>query len=122
MEKDPSLVLPAIEKRRDDWHKLWNNSAKMHYVFGGLLVLASSLAAIGFEGAQFLAAIAAVLTALIGFVNPERRYLKFVRPWRKLDTSLLKFHAGIIEIPELINELNDSEKLITGFEDEFKDK
>ncbi len=74
---DISSAIPQdIRQRLMEWRKLWTDSAKIHYAFGGLSVAASSVAAaVGGDIARYLAAAAAVLTALIGFVEPERRYL-----------------------------------------------
>lgn len=58
-----------------------------------------------------------MLTALIGFVQPERRYLKFVRAWRVLDVAVLKFKLGLIGIKELADALERGEALISEFEE-----
>ena len=116
---DISSAIPQdIRQRLMEWRKLWTDSAKIYYAFGGLSVAASSVAAaVGGDVARYLAAAAAVLTALIGFVQPERRYLKFVRAWRVLDVAVLKFKLGLIGIKELADALERGEALISEFEE-----
>lgn len=111
-------VPPDIQVRLTDWRKLWTQSARIHYLFGGFSVAFSAIAAAtGGVLAQYLSAVAAVLTALIGFVHPERRYLKFVRAWRVLDVAALRYKFGIIEVKELCDAVERGETLISEFEE-----
>lgn len=106
-----------IQSRLDAWHKLWNESAQLHYVFGALSVTASAAAAAtGGISAQYLSAAAAVLTALIGFVQPERRYFKFANAWRVLDIAAFKYKKGRIDIDSLIDALEQGERIISEYE------
>lgn len=115
----PEPVIPeVIAKRLTSWEKLWTQSAKIHYFFGILSVGASAVAAaVGGDWARGFSAVAAVLTAVIGFVQPERRYLKFVRAWRVLDSAVIKFRLGQAGIKELIEAVDRGEALITEFEE-----
>jgi hypothetical protein len=74
-------------------------------------------AAVGGDWARGFSAVAAVLTAVLGFVQPERRYLKFVRAWRVLDSAAIKFRLGQAGIKELIEAVDRGEALITEFEE-----
>lgn len=112
----------AVTKKRKAWYRLWNWSAKLHYVLGGLSVLTSAIAATGGNKGQYLSAIAAVLTALIGFIHPERRYLKFVRAWRMLDIAALRYELGLIEMNELVEAVEHGEKSISDYEDNLDKK
>lgn len=115
--EESKAVPKDIRDRLMEWRKLWTDSAKIHYAFGGLSVAASSVAAaVGGDTARYLAAAAAVLTALIGFVQPERRYLKFVRAWRVLDVAVLKFKLDLIGTKDLVDALERGEALISEFE------
>lgn len=108
---------PEVKSRLDSWHKLWTESAQLFYLFGALSVTASAVAAAtGGVAAQYLSAAAAVLTALIGFVQPERRYFKFVNAWRVLDIAALKYKKGRADIDNLIQAVEHGERIISEYE------
>ncbi len=119
MSSDESRDIPQdIQSRLSDWKNLWTESAKIHYLFGGFSVaFSAAAAATGGVSAQYLSAFAAVLTALIGFVHPERRYLKFVRAWRVLDVAALRYKLGLIDTKELCDAVERGETLISEFEE-----
>ena len=74
-------ALPAeVDQRLAYWHGLWNRSAAYHYLFG-VVSVAASVINTSTEGtpAKVCSIVAAVSTALIGFLHPERRYAKV---WR----------------------------------------
>jgi hypothetical protein len=123
LEAETSRSLPdEVTKKHKAWYRLWNWSAKLHYALGGLSVLASAMAATGGEKAPYLSALAALLTALIGFIHPERRYLKFVRAWRILDIAALRYKLRLIEVKELVEAVERGEKIISDFEDNLDNK
>lgn len=108
---------PEIQGRLTEWHRLWIESVKLHYVFGALSVTASAVgAAVGGESARYLAAMAAVLTALIGFVQPERRYFKFVNAWRVLDVAALRYKYGKLDLDNLFSAVEKGERIISEYE------
>jgi hypothetical protein len=98
------------------WRRLWQWSSRFHYIAGGLSVFSSAMAAMGGEWAPYFATAAAVLTALIGFVHPERQYLKFVRAWRLLDIAAMRYSLGLIGVEELVYSAERGEKLIADVE------
>ena len=73
------------------------------------------------EGGQAKAfsIIAAISTALIGFMHPERRYMKFVRAWRVLDVAAMRYGHGLIDKAALIDAVERGESLIAEFEDKY---
>lgn len=112
-----ALEVPApIEIKRKAWERLWRNFATLHYSLGGLSVTCAAIAATGVDSAQGLAAAAAILTALLGFIQPERKYLKFVRAWRELDSVALRYSLGLTDIADLAAAAERGEQLITEFE------
>jgi hypothetical protein len=109
---------PDVDKRLDYWHGLWNASAKYHYFFGVVSVGASVIST-SMEGtpAKAFSIVAAIATALIGFMHPERRYMKFVRAWRVLDVAAMRYRHGLIDKAALIDAVERGESLIAEFED-----
>ena len=109
---------PDVDKRLDYWHGLWNASAKYHYFFGVVSVGASVIST-SMEGtpAKAFSIVAAIATALIGFMHPERRYMKFVRAWRVLDVASMRYRHGLIDKAALIDAVERGEALIAEFED-----
>ena len=109
-----------VDQRLNYWHGLWNRSARYHYFFG-VISVAASVISTSLEGgpAKAFSIIAAIATALIGFMHPERRYMKFVRAWRVLDVAAMRYRHGLIEKPALIDAVERGEALIAEFEDKF---
>jgi hypothetical protein len=115
-------IPPDVAERLQQWRRLWTNAAHGHYYVGVASVAASTLAAVigGFHAptGQVLAGIGAVLTAAIGFLKPEQKYVKFVRAWRILDVAVMKYRAGIIDREALINAVAEGEASITRVEED----
>lgn len=106
-----------VEKRLAEWQSLWWWASMYHYGFGVVSVTASATAAaMGGVAAQFLAVIAALSTALIGFTQPERRYLKFVNAWRVLDVAALRYKYGRLSLDDLFAALEQGERIISEYE------
>lgn len=124
MSEDPSSLAPPRElpadvaERLGFWHGLWRRSIQYHYVFG-VTSVAASVISTSLEGgpAKAFSIIAAVGTALIGFMHPERRYLKFVRAWRVLDVAAMRYRHGLIDRATLIAAVERGESLIAEVED-----
>jgi hypothetical protein len=115
----PLLPLPAeVDQRLSYWHGLWNRSASYHYFFGVISVGASVIST-SMEGdrAKIFSIIAAIATALIGFMHPERRYAKFVRAWRVLDVAAMRYRHGLCDKASLIDAVERGEALIADYED-----
>jgi len=114
-------IPPVVSERLAAWRKHWWWSAFMHYSMGVTGVTASAIAATGSDKySQSAAVVAAVCIAFLGFVQPERRYLKFVRAWRRLDSSVLHFQFGKIGHDELIEAVEEGESILTEIEIETR--
>ena len=112
-----------IVKRVSSWSRMFNFASRTHYIVGIVGVGCSAMAAADlFSRSQILAAISAVCIAILGFAQPERKYMKFVRSWRLLDTAALKYKYGRIELDELLATLDRSEQLLSEIEQETLEK
>lgn len=119
---DPVQALPPdVEKRLAYWYGLWKWSARYHYFFGVVSVGASVIST-SLDGgpAKAFSIVAAIATALIGFMHPERRYLKFVSAWRLLDIAAMRYRHGLSDKAALIDAVACGEALIAGFEDKLE--
>lgn len=115
----PRTVPKEIEARVNAWYRMFNFASRIHYVVGVLGVACSALAAADiFDISQFLAALSAVCIAILGFAQPERKYMKFVRAWRVLDAAVLKYRYGKIDLDTLLDTVDRGEQLLTDFEQE----
>jgi hypothetical protein len=113
-----------IAKRYSAWQGLWRFATQEYYLIGILSVVCSSIAATGQGGpgtSQGFAAAAAILTAAMGFLQPRRNYLKFVKAWRILDLAIMRFKAGLADESDLIDAVAAGEALLTRIEDEAAD-
>jgi hypothetical protein len=112
-------IPPDVEQRHAAWRRLWTRAAAVHYGAGIASVAASSVAAVfgGLTG-QIFAASAAVLTATIAFLKPERNYVKFAKAWRHLDAAVMQYRAGFIDRRALIDAVSEGEALLTRIEEE----
>lgn len=120
-EIDVRDVPDDVSKRHLAWMIYWKRAVTTHYVIGILGVTASCIAATGFEYfSQAAAIVSAFCIGVLGFVQPERKYLKFVRAWRRLDSSVMLFRFGKIEIDDLLQAVEDGESIITEVEKETK--
>ena len=94
-----------------------------YYFLGGVGVATSALAAaFPSETSRYLSVISAVCIALLGFTQPEKKYIKFVRAWRILDIAAMRYRYGIISINSLFDALERGEQSITEFEQEISPK
>ena len=114
--------LPAdVDERLSYWYGLWNRSASYHYFFGVISVGASVIStSLDGNPAKAFSIIAAIATALIGFMHPERRYAKFVRAWRVLDVAAMRYRHGLCDKAALIDAVERGEALISEFEDKVE--
>jgi len=92
----PRPLPQDIDKRLRYWRGLWTRSISYHYFFGVISVGASVIST-SLDGtpAKFFSIVAAIATAMIGFIHPERRYLKFVAAWRVLDVAAMRYRHGL---------------------------
>jgi hypothetical protein len=120
-EGNPQMANPQlpehVERRLKTWLFYYKIANRMHYLVGIIGVGASSLGgALGQPYSPYLAAIAALCLAVLGFVQPDRKYLKFVRAWRILDVAAGRYQAGLISIEQLYDALERGEQAIGAIE------
>jgi hypothetical protein len=122
-EITPRNVPKEIEERVAAWYRMFNFASRSHYVVGVLGVACSALAAADiFDISQFLAALSAVCIAILGFAQPERKYMKFARAWRVLDAAALKYKYRKIDLETLLDTVDRGEQMLTDFEQEVLKK
>lgn len=116
---EPLRALPSdVQRRLSFWQGLWHRSSVYHYVFGVISVAASVIStSLDGQPAKYFSIVAAIATALIGFMHPERRYIKFVRAWRVLDVAAMRYRHGLIDKAQLIDAVERGESLVAEFED-----
>jgi len=113
-----------IKSRLSCWYKLYHRMNMTHYIVGILGVATSALAAAinNGEASRILAAIAAICIAILGFVKPERKCMKFVRAWRILDAAAIRYRYGQADLDSLFKAIERGEQLIAEFEQELSPK
>ena len=91
-EHVPRDVPADIEARLRAWQKYFKTSSWSHYAVGIIGVAASAFSA-ATDGslAKVLAAVSATCVAILGFAQPDRKYLKFARAWRILSVAALRY-------------------------------
>lgn len=115
-------IPPDVAERHAAWQKTFWGATQRYYYLGVLSVASSSIAVVAGNfsttAGQVFAGLAAVLTATLGFLKPERTYLKFVKAWRVLDLAMMKYRAGLISRGDLIDAVGSGEAIITRMEEE----
>jgi len=112
-----------VKSRLNCWYKLYRRANVTHYIVGILGVAASALAAVDIgEASRILAAISAVCIAILGFVKPERKFIKFVRAWRTLDAAAMRYRYGKADLDYLFSAVERGEQLIAEFEQDLSTK
>jgi hypothetical protein len=104
---EPDRKIPSdIASRYAVWERQFKQAIHGNTVLGICSVASSSIAVVvgSFDAraGQIFAGVAAVLTATIGFLRPERTYLKFVKAWRVLDVAIMQYRACLIDRAQLI--------------------
>lgn len=119
----PIDIPPEIQNRLSAWYKLYKH-ANFYYYFFGILGVAASAISAAMDGniAKVLSVISATSMAVLGFTQPDRKYIKFVRAWRILDIAAIRYRYRQIDITELLESLERGEKSITEFEQELSSK
>ncbi len=105
-QQNPLELPKEIETRLRSWQSLYMRGNTFYYFFGGLGVATSGLAAaFPSEVSRYLSVVSAVCIALLGFTQPEKKYIKFVRAWRILDIAAVRYRYRIISINALFDAL-----------------
>lgn len=84
-EETPVDIPPEIQNRIKAWYGLF-----MRATYDGSI-------------AKILAALSATCIVILGFAQPDRKYVKFVRTWRILDIAALRYRYHQIDIKELLH-------------------
>lgn len=122
-QNEPLKLPEEIEIRLRSWQSLYMRGNTFYYIFGGLGVATSGLAAaFPSETSRYLSVVSAVCIALLGFTQPEKKYIKFVRAWRILDIAAMRYRYKLIPIASLFDALERGEQSITEFEQEMSSK
>ena len=118
LEKTSPLDVPLeVRARIEAWYALFTRAMYSHYFFGVVGVAAATIsAATGGAMGKALAAASAICLAVLGFVQPDRKYLKFSRAWSILDVAALRYRYGEATLAELMDALDHGEQVITEFE------
>jgi hypothetical protein len=117
---DPLKLPEEVETRLRAWQSLYMRGNTFYYIFGGLGVATSGLAAaFPSETSRYLSVVSAGCIALLGFTQPEKKYIKFVRAWRILDIAAMRYRYKLISIDALFEALERGEQSITEFEQEI---
>jgi hypothetical protein len=118
---DAQVALPKdVDDRLTFWNGLWHRSSMYHYFFGVVSVAASVIStSTDGNAAKACSIVAAIATSMIGFMHPERRYLKFVRAWRVLDLAAMRYRHGLIDKAALIDAVEKGEACIAEFEEKY---
>ena len=107
-------VPKEIALRYASWSRICIRLSVLQYTVGVIGVACGALAAaMGGEYARYLAAASGVSTAILGFVRPEQRYLRFIAAWRTLDVAILKFRLQQPDVSALITAVEQGEALLT---------
>lgn len=107
----------GVQNRLDVWKTAFKNARRVYYSIGILGASVSAMAAVNIiDSAKILSAIAAVCFAILGFAQPEQRYIKYVRAWRVLDIAAWRYCHELIPIAELFSSMEEAEKMIGEFE------
>ena len=117
-EKMSPIDVPVeVGARIESWSVLYKGALFSHYFFGVVGVAASAIsAATGGAVGKSLAAVSAICLAVLGFMQPDRKYIKFSRAWSILDVAALRYRYGEATLSELMDALNCGEQMIAEFE------
>lgn len=115
---DVEQLKKRVEKRMNQWFYMFWSFTIIHYTIGVVGIVASVTAsATGNPTRRKIAGvISAFCIAVIGFIQPEKQYRKFVIAWRILDGKYMDFLAGAIDEKGLSEGLKEAENSLDKFE------
>jgi hypothetical protein len=111
---DPRAVPPQVSQLLETWvqkRQLYNFT---HYSVGIVGLFASVAAGSGLFSpyASIFAFISTLCIAVLAFSNPRKEYGKFARAGRVLHMAVLRYQLREIELRDLINAVEQGEKII----------
>ncbi|MCK9396389.1 MAG: hypothetical protein M0Q44_12460 [Methylobacter sp.] len=104
--------------RRKEWWSHFKFWRRFYFSVGTLGAAVSAIAAINvFDSSPYLAAVASICFAILGFTHPERNYLQYVRAWRILDVACKRYqYEHQFTMERLLDAVEQGERLISEFE------
>ena len=104
-------VPKEVAARLAAWRTYYGRATIINYAVGVIGVLASLLATASLADPWRSAAAitSGVCLGIMGFVNPQFRYVKFVRAWRILDPAVLRYQHGLSDLKALLDALEAAE-------------
>ena len=113
-----AYVLPTqVAERSVDWFKHFKFWRHTYFTVGTAGAVVSALAATQLAQktpyGAYLAVLASICFAFLGFTRPERKYFQYVRAWRVLDIACQRYqYEDKFTIEQLIDALQQGEQLI----------
>jgi hypothetical protein len=110
-----------VAKRCSDWFRHFKFWRRTYFTIGTAGAVVSALAATQLAEktpyGSYLAVLASICFAVLGFTHPERNYFQYVRAWRVLDVACQRYQCeDRFTIEQLIDALEHGEQLISEIE------
>lgn len=107
-----------VDTRRTEWWRHFKFWRRFYFSIGTIGTAVSAIAATDvFGGSSYLAAVAAICFAIIGFTHPERNYLQYVRAWRILDIACKRYqYDHKFSMRHLLDAIEQGERIVSEFE------
>ena len=104
----------SIQKRLNGWFFTFWAFLLCHYLFGIGGVIASTFVVRSDDTREQKIAgiISAICIAIIGFMQPNRKYSHYVTAWRILDEKVNMYRYNLITIRELVEGMAFAEKTL----------
>jgi hypothetical protein len=111
------LLPENVAERRLDWFRHFKYWRRAHFTIGTAGAVVSALAATqlaqNLRCGAYLAVLASICFAVLGFTRPERNYFQYVRAWRVLDVACQRYQCeDKFTIEQLIDAMQLGEQLI----------
>lgn len=118
------MKLPSkLVNRLKSWERTHRLYFILHYFIGIVGVLASTLASSKlFWNPQILSIISTVCIAVLAFVRPEREHIRFWQAWKTLDSAVIRYESGLVNLEEVVDALDRGEAGILEFDVNQKTK
>jgi len=111
------LLPEQVAQRCLDWFRHFKFWRQTYFTVGTAGAVVSALAATQLAQqtrcGAYLAVLASICFAFLGFTRPERKYFQYVRAWRVLDVACQRYQfEDKFTIEELIDAVQQGEQLI----------
>jgi len=105
-------IVSELRRKLRDWIRTALFAQWAHYIFGGLGIISSLLAAASPSSARYLGLLSAALFAIFAFIQPMKIYNKFMCAARILQNALYEFDAQLIDLKGLLAANKRAEEFI----------